>query len=202
MILSNFADHQAPKFFLKCTAAGVPIYSVAFVSCLSCITFLVASTESAVEVFYWFVDLTTTALITTYTMMLIVFFGWYRACKAQGFDRNTLHFKIPFAPWTPGLALGLGCTALLFVGFDVFEPFDTRGFITSYFALAFGVFMFCLWKIVKRTKFVKPSEADLYSGKAEVDYECREWEAGGIEEREKERLAQMNVVRRTWERIW
>lgn len=194
-------DHQAPKFFLKCTKSGVPIVAVGFVSTLACITFLVSS-NSAIDVFYWFVDLTTTALITTYTMMLIVFFGWYRACKAQGFDRQSLHFTAPWAPYTTAFALFLGCVALLFVGFDVFNPFDVRGFITSYFALIFGIFMFCFWKVVKRTKFVKPEEADLYSGLAEVNAECRQWEEGGIEEREKERLAQMNVFRRTWEKIW
>jgi amino acid transporter len=171
---------------------------VGFVSCLACITFLVSS-NSAIDVFYWFVDLTTTALITTYTMMLIVFFGWYRACKAQGF---ALRYTAPGAPYTTAVALVLGCVALLFVGFDVFSPFSVRGFVTSYFALAFGIFTFCFWKIVKRTKFVKPAEADLYSGKAEVDAECRQWEEGGIDEKEKERLAKMNVVRRTWERIW
>lgn len=170
-------------------------------SCLACITFLVSS-NSAIDVFYWFVDLTTTALITTYTMMLIVFFGWYRACKAQGFDRTALPYTAWGAPYTTAFALFLGCVALIFVGFDIWSPFSVRGFITSYFALAFGICTFCFWKIVKRTSFVKPSEADLYSGKAEVDAECRRWEEGGIEEREKERLAQMNVVRRTWERIW
>lgn len=200
-LIDAISDHQAPKVLLYCNASGVPIYCVATVSLLACISFLVAS-NSAVEVFYWFVDLTTTALILTYSMMLIVYFGWYRACKAQGLDRNTLPFKTPYAPYTPAIALGLGCLAMIFVGFDVFDPFDVRGFITSYFALVFGGGTFLFWKIVKRTKFVKPEEADLISGKAEVDAECRQWEEGGIEEREKERLAQLNIVRRTWERMW
>ena len=47
-------DGQAPKFFLKCTKAGIPIYCVAAVSLVTCITFLVSS-NSAVEVFFWFV---------------------------------------------------------------------------------------------------------------------------------------------------
>lgn len=194
-------DHQAPKFLLYCNKSGVPIYSVATVSLLSCITFLCASNKAS-DVFYWFVDLTTTALIATYVMMLIVYFGWYRACKAQGLDRNTLPYKTPFAPFTPAVALVLGLLALIFVGFDVFKPFSVRGFITSYFAIAFAVFTFVFWKIVKRTKFVSPADADLISGKAEVDAECRIWEEGGVEEREKERLAQLGFIQRTWEKMW
>lgn len=62
--------------------------------------------------------------------------------------------------------------------------------------------MFALWKVVKRTSFVRPADADLMTGKKEVDEECEHWEAGGIEENEKQRLAQMKFGRRCWERCW
>ncbi|KAJ0164667.1 hypothetical protein CTA2_486, partial [Colletotrichum tanaceti] len=111
-------------------------------------------------------------------------------------------YLAPWTPYFPGLALLLGVLALIFVGFDNFYPFNVRGFITSYFGLFFGVFMFGVWKVLKRTSFVQPKEADLISGKAEVDAECRHWEEGGIEEVERQRLAQMSVLRRTWEKMW
>ncbi|KAK1477059.1 amino acid permease [Colletotrichum abscissum] len=174
-------DGQAPKFLLKCTKAGVPIYSVLVVTVISCITFLVSS-NSAVDVFFWFVDLTTTALIMTYTFMLITYMGFYRARMAQNFPPETLPYLSPWTPYFPGLALLLGILALIFVGFDNFYPFSVRGFITSYFGLIFGVVTFLIWKVLKRTRFVHPKEADLISGKAEVDAECRHWEEGGIEE--------------------
>jgi amino acid transporter len=44
-------DGQAPKIFLKCTKAGVPVYCVSFVSLISSVTFMVAS-KSAVTVFW------------------------------------------------------------------------------------------------------------------------------------------------------
>ncbi|KXJ92581.1 proline permease [Microdochium bolleyi] len=194
-------DRQAPKFFLKCTKAGVPIYCVLAVSLITCITFLVADSGST-KVFFWFVDLTTAALIMTYVMMFITFIGWYRARTAQGMDPASLPYRAPLAPFSAYGGLGLGLLALLFVGWNSFVPWDVRDFITSYFGVAWGPFMFVLWKIVKKTKLVNPAEADLISGKAEVDEECRHWEEGGIEEVEKERLAQMNVVRRCWERMW
>lgn len=194
-------DNQAPKFLLYCTKQGVPLYCVLTVSLISCITFLVSS-NSAVEVFFWFVDLTTTALIMTYTMMIITFIGFYRARTAQGMDPTTLPYLAPLAPYSAYLALALGCIAIFFVGFDAFSPFDVRSFITAYFALAFGIFMYVFWKIFKKTKMVDPSLADLISGKKEVDEECRHWEEGGIEEVEKARLAQMGFARRCWERLW
>ncbi|KAK7960507.1 proline permease [Apiospora saccharicola] len=194
-------DGQAPKIFAKCNKAGVPMIAVLTVSAITCITFLVSS-NSAVEVFYWFVDLTTTALIMTYVMMLTAYIGFYRACKAQNMDPASLPYRAPLTPYAPYVALVIGWLALLFVGYSSFAPFDTRSFITAYFAVGWGGFMFVAWKLLKRTKMVKPAEADLISGKKEIDDECRHWEEGGIEEVEKARLAQMGFARRCWERMW
>ncbi|RYP51777.1 hypothetical protein DL769_010763 [Monosporascus sp. CRB-8-3] len=194
-------DGQAPKIFLRCTKAGVPVYAVGAVTLVTCITFLVSS-NSAVEVFFWFVDLTTTALVMTYTMMIVAYIGFYHARQAQGMDPATLPYRAPWAPWSAYFALMLGGLMLLFVGYDTFSPFGIRGFVTSYFAVGWAVFMFALWKVLKRTSFVKPSEADLISGKKECDEECRHWEEGGIEEVEQQRLAQMSFARRCWERLW
>ncbi|ETI20678.1 hypothetical protein G647_07020 [Cladophialophora carrionii CBS 160.54] len=194
-------DGQAPKFLMKCTKSGIPTYCVLVVTVISLITYLVAS-NSAVTVFFWFISICTITFILTYVGMLWTYIGWYRALKAQGIDRNSLPYKAPFAPYTAWLAIGIGCVVMLFIGFDCFVPWSTQGFVTSYFGLAYGVSMFVFWKVVKRTKWVDPKTCDIWSGKAEIDEECKEWEDGGFEEVEKARLAQMNIVRRTWERLW
>lgn len=186
---------------MKCTKSGVPMYCVAVVSVITCITFLVSS-NSAVQVFYWFVDLTTTGLIATYTMMLLVFIGWYRARTAQGLPAASLPYTAPLTPYAAYFALAMGCIALVFIGFDTFAPFSVQGFITAYFCLPYSLVFFVGWKVVKKSKFVKPEEADLVSGKAEVDEECRHWEEGGIEANWKRALQEMPVWRRYWERLW
>ena len=195
-------DGQAPKFLLKCTSSGVPIYCVVVVSLLSCVTFLVAD-SSSVEVFFWFVDLTTIAFVLTYTGMMCVFLAWYRAMKAQGIDRKQfVPWAAPFQPYGAMLAVVIGLATALFNGFAVFKPFSVQGFVTSYFGVAFWAVMFTFWRLYHRTKFVDPAAADLYSGKAEIDEECKIWEDGGWEERRKVELAQMNWVRRFWEKMW
>lgn len=195
-------DGQAPKFLTKCNKAGVPIYCVITVTLLSCITFLVANTSS-VTVFYWFIDLTTIGLVLTYTSMTCVFLAWYRALRAQGIDRKTyLPWVSPWQPYMAIMAVVIGFSTALFNGFAVFKPFDVQGFVTSYFGLAFFVVMFVFWKVVHKTKWVDPAQADIYTGKAEIDEECRIWEDGGWQERRKAELAKMNIVKRTWERMW
>lgn len=179
----------------------MPVYAVGAVTLVTCITFLVSS-NSAAEVFFWFVDLTTTALVMTYTFMILTYIGFYHARRAQGLDPATLPYRAPWAPYSAYVALALGVLMLLFVGYDEFAPFNVRGFVTNYFGLAWGVFMYFLWKVIKRTSIVKSSMVDLVSGKKECDEECRQWEEGGIEEVEKQRLAQLSFARRCWERIW
>ncbi|KAL4931843.1 putative proline permease [Aspergillus undulatus] len=195
-------DGQAPHFLLKCTKSGVPIYCVLVVSLITCITFLVADTSSS-TVFYWFIDLTTCGLVLTYTCMVIIFLFWYRALKAQGIDRKTyLPFAAPLMPYWAVLAAVIGGAVTIFNGFTVFSPWDTQGFVTSYFAIGFFVVMFVFWKVWHKTKFVEAAEADIYSGKEEVDAECRVWEDGGFEERRRAELAGMHWGRRCWERMW
>lgn len=194
-------DGQAPKFFVKCTKAGVPIYSVLAVSLISCLTFLVAS-NSAVEVFYWFIGLTTCALVATYVGMLWTYIGWRRARIAQNFDAAQLTYIAPWNPWSAYLALVIGIVCIIFIGFDTLVPWSTQGFITSYFGVAWAVCLFVFWKVVKKTKFVDPKYADFVSGKSAIDEECKEWEDGGLEENNRARLAELPMWRRWWERMW
>jgi amino acid transporter len=136
--------------------------------------------------------------------MLLTFIGWHRALKAQPtvVPESSLPFLSPFRPYGAYFAFGLGCIFLIFIGWDTFSPFDVEGWITYYFATAFGPFMFVVGKILKRSRFVKPSEADLITGKAEVDEETRVWEDPAALENQRLRLQEMNWARRFWEKLW
>lgn len=109
--------------------------------------------------------------------MLLAYIGFYRARKAQGLTDESFYYVAPYTPYTPIMALALGCTAILSVGFDVFSPFSLRGFITSYFAVGFTAFMRLIGKIKywrEGRGVVNPKNADLITGKAEIDEECRQ----------------------------
>lgn len=136
--------------------------------------------------------------------MLWTFIGWYRARQAQPgvVPDSSLPYIAPLTPWAAYFAAAIGFLAMIFNGFDVFVPFDYQGFITDYFAVAFAPFMFVLWKVVKKTKFVSPADADLISGKEECDEECRIWEDGGVEENERLRLQQLGFFNRIWQSMW
>lgn len=135
-------------------------------------------------------------------MMIMTFVGWYRARTAQGLTNDQLYYVAPLNPYAAFLGLFLGCLALLFIGFDQFVPFNAQGFVTSYFCLPYSFILFVVWKVLKKTKWVDPAQADLVEGKPEADEECRHWEEGGIDENWKRELAAMPFWKRCWERIW
>ncbi|KAB8265014.1 amino acid permease-domain-containing protein [Aspergillus pseudonomiae] len=90
-------------------------------------------------------------------------------------------------PYSTYFTLIYLCIVVFFNGFDsIAGGFNLPGFITSYigFPLFFGFFLF--WKILKRTKWKRPEEADLFTGKAELD--AIEWA----------RKIPRNFVERVW----
>lgn len=108
---------------------------------------------------------------------------WLRALKAQGISRKKgqteLPYIAPLAPWSAICRITVGCLVILFIGFDSFVPWSTRGFVTAHFGLALAFVTFAGWKVFRHTRFVKAQACDLVSGKKEIDEECRVWEEGG-----------------------
>ncbi|KAH8598862.1 amino acid transporter-like protein [Bisporella sp. PMI_857] len=155
-------EGKAPRILTKCTKSGVPIYCVAVVLAIALLSFLQVSNNAAV-VLNWFVSLVTASQLINFSVMSFTFIKWKKACDAQGFDRNELphtSFWQPFSAWY-GL---IGCFIMTFVGgYTVFlkDAWDVPTFLFSY--LMCGVFpvIFVGWKLLKRTKWLKPHEVNL-----------------------------------------
>ncbi|KAK2865170.1 hypothetical protein FQN49_003843 [Arthroderma sp. PD_2] len=167
-------NRQAPRFLLKCTKQGVPIYAVGVTASISLLTFMASTTGSA-TVFLWFQNLTTIASLFNWVNILVAYIRFHAALKAQGIDRNTLILKSPFQPYLAWVALIFFSIIILFNGFDTFQPFRFQNFFTAYVGIAvyFGLFFF--WKVFKRTRWVPSAEADIFTGKAAMD--AVEWPA-------------------------
>ena len=77
---------------------------------------------------------------------------------------------------------------LIFNGFYVFSPFSVDDFITAYVGIPIFAVFYVFWKVLKRTKFVKASEADIHTGKAAMDAADAHWPE--------------QIPRNIFERIW
>jgi amino acid transporter len=177
---------QAPRFLLKCTKAGVPIWCVLITASFSLITFMSVST-GANNVFLWFQNLVTIAQCITWCTVTITYTRFKKALEAQGVDRNTLVFRSVGQPYTAWFTFTYFFLIIIFNGFkgkltpiqatrtmltiSVFTsvPWDNddiTNFFTAYIGIPIYLILYFGYKLVKRSKFVSPANADIWSGKA------------------------------------
>lgn len=167
-------NRQAPKFLLHCSKSGVPYYCVMVTASISLLTYLSCGQGSAVA-FQWFQNLTTISNLFTWCVICVTYLRFYAALKAQGVDRNTLVFKSPFQPYLAWGSLMYFAMIIFFNGFSVFEPFAYQDFITDYIGIPIFFILYLGWKLLKRTKTVAASEADIFTGKAAMDAADAHW---------------------------
>ncbi|KAB8211815.1 amino acid permease-domain-containing protein [Aspergillus parasiticus] len=153
-------DGKAPKFLSKCTKGGVPIRCVAVVMAFPFLSFLTLSSSSS-QVLTWLMNLLTAAAIIDFIVMCVTYIWFYRACKAQGFDRS----KLPYKGWLQPWCAIIGCLWMTIVvtcyGYTSFAPWDVTTFFTHYTMLLFDIIAFAGWKLFKRTRILRPDELDL-----------------------------------------
>ncbi|KAK7736721.1 hypothetical protein SLS53_006931 [Cytospora paraplurivora] len=163
-------DGEALRFFTKCSRSGIPIWCFVFTMVFPFLSFMAVSNGTAQAV-TWLANLTEAAQIIDYMIMSLTYIFFYRALKVQGVDRNTLPYKGWFQPYSAWIGL-IGETLIVACyGYETFLPgnWDTGTFF-SYYAMVFvAIVTYSGWKIWKRTKVIRPEEADLVWDKPIID---------------------------------
>lgn len=186
-----------PRIFSYCLKNGCPIVAVCSALSIGCLSYMSVSKSSAV-VLNWFINLATTGLLCTYCVMWMCYFKFKKAVKAQPCDHpDPKYFKVTkwMYPWLTYWAAFFNAAVLFFNGFWIFFPgkFSVANLFTSYFAPAFFLVLFVVYKFWKKTKWRTAKTADITTGKAEIDDE---------EELENEELARHQRKQGILWRIW
>jgi len=173
-------NRQAPRFLLKCSKAGVPIYCVVITASISLLTFLSVKEGGPSTVFTWFQNLTTIASLFTWCSICVAYIKFHAALKAQGVDRNTLVFRSRFQPYLAWIALCFFAVIILFNGFIVFvgqhhQNWNVTNFLAAYIGIPIFFLLFTFWKVFKKTKWINAADADITTGKAALDLEDDQW---------------------------
>ncbi|KKP01783.1 hypothetical protein THAR02_06122 [Trichoderma harzianum] len=161
-------EGRAPRFLRKCTSKGVPINAFLVVMCFPFLSFLQVGNGSAV-VLDWLVSLITAGGIIDYLVMSVTYLWFYRACKAQGVDRKSLPYVGWFQPYCAIIALVIQLLVVGGYGYEAFMPWDVSAFFRNYTMQLLAPILFIFWKVVKRTRVVRPSELDLVWQKPTID---------------------------------
>ncbi|KAL6718024.1 general amino acid permease agp2 [Lecanora helva] len=169
-------EGKAPRIFTRCTRNGVPIYCVLLVLILSLLSFLQVSSGSA-QVLQWFVNLITASQLINFSVMCFTYIRFTKACAAQGLSRDSLPYKGRWQPYLAYYAL-TACFVMTFVGgYPVFLPgmWSIETFLFSYTMIGVFPVLFIGWKLLKKTKWIKPEEADLLKDVEEIDEYTRNY---------------------------
>lgn len=101
--------------------------------------------------------------------MCITYIFFYRATRAQNFDRNQLPYTGWFQPYCAWIGLIWESLIVLCYGYTSFYPWSVSTFFSYYAMLLLAPLTFLGWKLVKKTKFVSPEKADLVWERPIVD---------------------------------
>ncbi|KAG9254776.1 amino acid permease [Emericellopsis atlantica] len=169
VLYSAAIDGKTPAI-LRYEKWGVPYGCVAMTTALGCLSYLNLGNRSS-EVFFWISNLSAVSTLMVWASVCYTYLCFYKGLKYHGIDRNTLPYKAPFQPYLAYFAICFCLTIAFFNGFDAFFPgrFSAKSFIPPYINIPIVLTLFFSYKIIKKTKFVKVQNMDLWSGKAEID---------------------------------
>ncbi|KAI1341770.1 putative general amino acid permease [Xylariaceae sp. FL0016] len=166
-------EGHAPRFLSYCSKAGVPIYAL-MVSLAFCLLAFLQVGSSSADVLTYLIDLVTCCQMINYGVTAFTYRHFYAALKKNGISRDNLPYKGKFQPYTSYVAMGGPAVMALVSGYDLFM---TGGWSTKWFFLDYamiGVFIVALvgWKLVFKTRYVRPGDADLSLGglKEQIDH--------------------------------
>ncbi|KAI1427731.1 histidine permease [Xylaria sp. FL1777] len=163
-------EGQAPAFFKKTLKNGIPIWAFVVTMAFPFLSFLQVSGNTAGAV-TTLQSITEGATMINYICISLTYIFFYRACKAQGIDRSTLPYVGYFQPYGAYITFVYMIIIEGIFGYVVFVPghWSVADFFPPYTMAFVTIVLYFGWKIFKRTKFVKPHEADLIWEKPQID---------------------------------
>jgi yeast amino acid transporter len=169
IVLGLAQEGFAPRIFRQTSARGVPYYAVIFTSAIGLLAFLNLS-NSGSTVFNWFVNISSVAGFISWASLNGCHIAFMRALAARNISRDLLPYKAMWQPYFAWYGLFFNVLIILTQGFTAWIPtFSVSGFFVSYISLILFAVLYLGHKIVYRTRFVRPIEADLDTGRTEPD---------------------------------
>lgn len=153
-------EGRAPRFLRKCTKNGVPIWCFIVVMAFPFLSFLQLSNSSN-KVLTWLINLITAGGIIDFIVMCVTYIFFYRACMAQGVDRNSFPYTGWFQPYCSYIGLTGMTLVVIFYGYSSFTPWSVETFFSYYAMVIVAPILYVGWKIIHKTRVVRPHEADL-----------------------------------------
>ncbi|KAJ5669032.1 Dicarboxylic amino acid permease [Penicillium macrosclerotiorum] len=169
-------EGKAPKIFARTDRRGVPVFALGISSLFALLAYMNVSSDSK-TVFKYFVNLVSMFGLLTWISILVTHIHFVRARRAQNVPDSELAYVAPFGIYGSYGALGFCVLIALTKNYDVFTHnakwgnFDYKNFITAYLGIPLYLILLFGYKFITKCEGVKPSTANLFEGKDEIDRE-------------------------------
>lgn len=166
MLWQLAVDGKAPKFFMKLTRRGIPIYALLATLAVGCLAFLASFFGDGV-VYIWLLNASGLSGFVAWLGIAISHYRFRRAYKAQGLDMNLLPYKAKLYPFGPIFAFVLCSIVILGQNYQAFlgGSIDWSGMLVSYIGLPLFIVLWLGYKIKHKTKIIPLKECDLHVDK-------------------------------------
>jgi lysine-specific permease len=162
-------EGKMPAIFGRVNSRGVPLYSLAFVTCIASIAF-VADVVGTGVVFEWLVNLTGMSALLTWMSISVIHLRFRAAFKAQGRSLSELPYIAPLFPYSCYISIALALMIVFLQGYQAVtaDPFEVQGVVAVFVGapVFFGTILG--WKLYHKTKIVPLMEVDLDSGRPNI----------------------------------
>ena len=178
--LAALADRgQAPAFLGYIDRSGRPLMAILFASAFGFLCYIVAAGSDKRELaFDWMFAISGLAAVFNWASICLCHIRFRAAWKRAGHTLDELAYKSQatvYGSWV-GLIFNILILIAQFwvgfapVGYKEMSATDlVQSWFQAYLAFPIVVLFFIIFKIVKKTKFVKISEIDITSGRRELD---------------------------------
>ncbi|KKA26247.1 hypothetical protein TD95_000042 [Thielaviopsis punctulata] len=153
---------QAPKVFLRTNSWGVPWVCVLVYTAFMFLSFMTLS-NSAMTVFWWFVDLTSAGVLVSWSTILLNHIRLRKALGQQNIPVSRLPWYNNWTYYSSHVAL-IMCQIILWTGgFTVFTKgnWSASSFVSSYLVIPIVLVLYFGWKFYNKTSIVDLNDLPL-----------------------------------------
>ncbi|KAH9845679.1 putative general amino acid permease [Teratosphaeria destructans] len=167
ILVAMTTDRQLPQIFGRTTKHGVPYVAVITAWLFGPLAYLSLGSGGAAQAFQWLLNLSTVAGLIAWATLCLCYIRFHRALQVQGLDRSTLPWKGPMQPYAAWSGFVGSIIITLVAGFGVFVKghWSAADFVASYVGIPIFIVPIVGYKVVKKTKFARAQNIDLWSGR-------------------------------------
>ena len=134
----------------------------------------------AAEAYTYIVNLSGVSTFLVWGSISFIHIRFRQAWGAQGYDTEELPFKSLWYPYNAYFGLAANVVLALVQGWQTLSPFDAGAFVDAYILLPLFPIIYILYKIAFKTRFWRPAEIDLQTGRRRDLEEAKEIARGEL----------------------